>query len=60
MEHPDADLVIKSMPKETKVKSVKMLGNKEKIKFYQQANGTLVINKPNAFPDYSVVVFEIK
>ncbi len=60
MEHPVEDICIKSMPASQKVKSVKMLGSKEKIKFSRGTNGELIIAKPANMPDYRVVVFEIK
>ncbi len=60
MEHPEGDLVIKSMPATTKVKSVKMLGAKGKVAYTQAANGELTIHTPEISPDRSVVVFEIK
>ncbi|MFI3247692.1 MAG: alpha-L-fucosidase [Rikenellaceae bacterium] len=60
MEHPEGDLVIKSMPSTTKVKSVKMLGGKGKVSFTQAASGELTIHTPEISTERSVVVFEIK
>ncbi|MFI3269169.1 MAG: alpha-L-fucosidase [Rikenellaceae bacterium] len=59
MEHPAKDLVIKSMPKDVKVKKISMLGSKEKIQFSQAANGELTIKKPAKMGERSVVTFKI-
>lgn len=64
MEKPQADVQIASLGTDSKicgkkVKSVKMLGSKEKIKWNQQT-GKLVITKPEKLPDWQVVAFEIQ
>ncbi len=60
MEHPTGDLTIHSVPKTQKVRSVKLLGSKEKIRFTQSADGALTIHKPTTLPDYRVIVFKIR
>lgn len=59
MEHPTSDIIISKMPKSKKIKSVKMLGSNEKIRFSQAKDGKLTIKKPINMPKYSVIVFEM-
>ena len=35
MEHPEQDMIIKSFPADKNIKSIKMLGSKEKIRWFE-------------------------
>ena len=61
---PTTDIKITSLGKNSKlidktITSIKMLGNKEKLVWNQQANA-LVINKFTKLPGWKVVTFEIR
>ena len=58
MEHPQEAIKIASVTGK-KVKSVSMLGSKEKIKWSQQ-DGILLIEKPAKLPEYNTLVFKIE
>jgi alpha-L-fucosidase len=62
MEKPTSDIHISSLGLKAatgqKIKSVSMLGSKEKIKWTQN-NEAVLIQKPNQLPAYNTVVFEI-
>jgi alpha-L-fucosidase len=63
MEKPEGDIHISSLglktPTGQKIKSIRMLGNKEKITWTQN-NEEVVILKPVQLPGYDTVVFEIQ
>ena len=64
MDKPVEDISISSLGKNStvshsKVRSVKMLGSDEKLKWKQQA-GALVIVKPSKLPDWKVIAFKIE
>jgi alpha-L-fucosidase len=60
---PESDIHISSLGLQTatgqKVKSIRMLGSKEKIKWTQN-NEEVVIQKPDQLPGYDTIVFEIR
>jgi alpha-L-fucosidase len=59
---PEGDIHISSLGLQTatgqKIKSISMLGSKEKIKWTQN-NEAVVIQKPAQLPEYNTIVFEI-
>ena len=62
MEQPTGDVKINSLGKQSgngKIKSVKLLGIDEKIR-WKQTNETLLITKPSNVPDWKVVAFRIE
>jgi len=64
MEHPVADIQLKSLGQDTKtcnkkVASVSMLGSKQKISWNQDKDA-LIIKKPANLPEYSVIAFCVK
>jgi len=63
MEKPERNIHISSLGLKTttgqKVSSVRMLGSKEKIQWYQN-NEEVVIKRPAQLPEYNTVVFAIK
>jgi alpha-L-fucosidase len=63
MVKPEGDIHISSLGLQTatgqKVKSIRLLGSKEKIK-WTQTNEEVVIQKPAQLPEYETVVFEIR
>jgi alpha-L-fucosidase len=63
MVKPESDIHISSLGLKTatgqKIKSVSMLGSKEKIKWTQD-NDEVVIRKPDQLPEYNTIVFAIK
>jgi alpha-L-fucosidase len=63
MEKPESDIHISSLGLKVetgqKVKSISLLGSKEKIK-WSQNDGEVVIQKPTQLPKYETVVFEIR
>ncbi len=64
MDSPKSDIVLKSFGNHSricncKVKSVRLLGESEKIHWKQDLAG-LIIQTPKHLPDYQVIVFEIK
>jgi alpha-L-fucosidase len=62
MGKPEGDIHISSLGLQTatgqKVKSISLLGSKEKIKWTQN-NEEVLIQKPDQLPEYDTVVFEI-
>ena len=58
MEHPTSDIQIHALNGK-KVASVRMLGNKEKLK-WSQSEEELTIKLPATMPNYSAIAFEIK
>ena len=58
MEHPEQDMIIKSFPADKNIKSIKMLGSKEKIRWEKTAYG-LKISVPQNMPDFNTVVFKV-
>lgn len=58
MEHPTSDIQIHALNGK-KVASVRMLGNKEKMK-WSQSEEELTIKLPATMPNYSAIAFEIK
>jgi alpha-L-fucosidase len=62
LEKPQGDIHISSLGLQTptgqKVKSISLLGSKEKIK-WSQNDAEVVIQKPDQLPGYDTVVFEI-
>lgn len=63
MDRPEADIRIESLGKNAgkdvgRIKSVKMLGSQEKIR-WEQNNNELVISKPGQLPDWTVIGFRI-
>jgi alpha-L-fucosidase len=63
MEKPESDIHISSLGLQTatgrKVKSISLLGSKEKIKWTQNKD-EILIQRPEQLPEYSTVVFEIR
>jgi alpha-L-fucosidase len=60
MEHPEGDITVASILETQKVKSVKMLGMKDRVKWSQAKDGKLTIAKSNSYPAYPTVVYEVK
>lgn len=58
MEHPTEDVTIHALNGK-KVASVRMLGNKTKMKWSQNGE-SLTIQKPATMPSYAAIAFEIK
>jgi alpha-L-fucosidase len=63
MEKPEGDISVKSLGLKTatgrKIKSIRLLGSKEKLKWTQN-NEETVIQKPKQLPGYKTVVFVVK
>jgi alpha-L-fucosidase len=63
MEKPKSDIRISSLGLKTatgqKIKSISMLGSKEKIK-WSQTDAEVIIQKPVQLPEYETVVFAVK
>jgi len=63
MDKPSGDIKISSLGKNSpvndrKVKSVKLLGGNEKLK-WEQLDDALVISRPSILPDWQVITFRI-
>ena len=51
-------MIIKSFPADKNIKSIKMLGSKEKIRWEKTTDG-LKISVPQNMPDFNTVVFKV-
>lgn len=59
MHNPSSDIKIKALTNLNKIKSIKLLGSKEKITWERKDN-SLVIHKPKQLPLFDTIVFEVK